>query len=332
MWVVPKHSAAPDAMNQPVVVVLDSLLNAPQPALEKACWLASKRGQPLVLYVNARDRALEAAVGADSERLARARDSVMTAWQHRLQTLLEELDAPASTTALFWESDDASALARLLRTEQPDMVVIHAQRTSGLRRLFFAPLHWQLIQQAPCAVLCVGDEAWSGEQPVAAAIDLDRDPGAENSINEAVVASARRLSTDFGEQLTLVNVVEYPDETLVMLAGDALPVTLGDADALKQFYQQRLHEFCQQHGLSPAQGALLEGPPGPALAEYTDQHGGILVMGATRHNALHRLFAGPTAQRMLQHTHGDVLVIKPPGFVSSWSDAPPLDAGQSLPE
>ena len=319
-------------MTDAIIVVLDPSLEAAQPALEKACWLARKRDLPLVLYLNARDRALEAAVGNDAERLARARDSVMNAWQKRLQSLLESLDAPASTTALFWEPDDADSLARLIVTEQASLVVVHAQRATGLRRLFFTPLHWQLIQKAPCEVLCVGDDGWSDGQPVAAAIDLDREQPVENDINEVVVARARRLADDFGKQLTLVNVVEYPDETLVMLAGDALPVTLGDADALKRFYRQRLDQFCDQHGLGRDQAVLLEGAPGRALADYNDQHGGILVLGATRHNALHRLFAGPTAQRMLQHAHGDVLVIKPPGFVSDWSDAAPLDAGQSLPE
>jgi len=300
-----------------IVVLLDSDINAPQPALAKAVHIARARGALLSVYVNAYSGPLVRAVGNDKAHLERARSQVMAGWEKQLRRMLDKLDAGDTETHIFWEPAEAPTLAEFITKASPSLVILHRVQEPLLKRLLITPRDWRVIRKAPCPVLCVGERPWSETPLVLAAVDPDHND-VEDDLNNNIVAAANALSESVGGNTGIAHVVEYPDETLIMLAGEAVPVSLSDVGALRTFYQQRLLECANHYGAAPEAAVMLEGAPHRALAEHMTEHPGILVLGTVHRGALRRLLLGSTAEQILLHSDTDVLVVKPSGFTSPW--------------
>ena len=306
---------------QPILVVLDPVIDAPQPALEKAAKLARASDAPLALYINAYRASVLRAIGADDQVLAATTGKLLGAWEDRLRHLLEQLDAPDAESHLFFEPDDEHTLAKLTLSLKPALMVVHTEQLPGLARLAFTPRHWALVRKAPCPVLCVAPTPWGDRPQITVAVDTEHSRGKPESLDNRLVDQGRHLMQQLDGSVQLVNVVEYPDETLVMLAGDALPVSLSSTESLRDFYRSRLDEFCQENRFPEENARLLEGAPHKALAAHMSEHPGILVLGTIARGPVRRLLLGSTAEQVLQHTESDVLVVKPADFVSPWLEA-----------
>lgn len=306
---------------KPVVVLLDSEINAPQPALAKAVTLARQRGSTLQVYVNAYSQALVRAVGLDAARLDRARDHIMRGWEKQLRRELDRLDAPDSETHIFWEPSEAATLAEFVQRQAPGLIVLHRVREPILKRLLLTPRDWRLIRKAPCPVLCVGETAWPARPTVLAAVDPDHGLDHPDTLNDDIMAAARELAGLLQGSLELAHVVEYPDETLIMLAGEAVPVSLSDTASLREHYRQRLQDCARHYGLTDNQAVMLEGAPHRALADYMEAHPGVLVLGTVHRGAVRRLLLGSTAEQILLHGNADILVVKPANFSSPWQSS-----------
>lgn len=301
-----------------ILALLDSDIQAAQPALEKAVALARRQQASLTLYVNAWSAALERRMAHDRAQLPALSEALISAWENNLRHQLDTLDAPDTETLIVWESAEKQTLIDLLLTRQPDLLVLNRSSEPALQRWLMTPRDWRMIRKAPCAVLCVGEQPWPAQPAVLAALDPDTDSDERAALNDRIIAAARQLANDLSGQLSLAQVVEYPDETLVMLAGEAVPVSLNDVDNLRHYYRQRLQETAQHYQLGADQALLLEGAPHRALAEQMESHPGVLVLGTVHRGAVKRLLLGNTAEQILLHSRSDVLVVKPDDFVSPW--------------
>jgi universal stress protein E len=306
---------------KPVVVLLDSEINAPQPALAKAVMLAKSMGAPLQLYVNAYSTALVRAVGPNREHLDRARDNIMRGWEKQLRKALDKLEAPDSETHIFWDQAESAALTDFIRRAEPGLLILHRVREPLLQRLVLTPRDWRVIRKAPCPVLCVAETPWPEQPTVVAAVDPDHGLDHPDTLNDDIVSAARDITARISGQMQLAHVVEYPDETLIMLAGEAVPVSLSDLDTLRKHYQTRLHDCAASYGISDNDAVMLEGAPHRALGEYMDSHPGVLVLGTVHRGAIRRLLLGSTAEQILLHSNADILVVKPANFSSPWQSS-----------
>lgn len=306
---------------KPVVVLLDSEISAPQPALGKAVLLARRMNAPLQLYVNAYSQTLVRAVGLNGEHLDRARDNIMRGWEKQLRKMLDKLEAPDSETHIFWDQAESAALTDFIRRSDPALLVLHRVQTPMLKRLVLTPRDWRVIRKAACPVLCVGEQTWPATPTVLAAVDPDHGLDHPDTLNDDIISAARQLSELLSAELQLAHVVEYPDETLIMLAGEAVPVSLSDAASLRQHYQQRLTECAEKYAIAGDDAVLLEGTPHRALGDYMDNHPGVLVLGSVHRGALRRLLLGSTAEQILLHSSADILVVKPANFTSPWQSS-----------
>ncbi|MFN3713176.1 MAG: universal stress protein [Alcanivoracaceae bacterium] len=302
----------------PVIVLLDSDINAPQPALAKAVLLAKRMGVTLQVYVNAYSPALVRAVGMDRERLGRARDNIMRGWEKQLRKALDQLQAPDSEAHIFWEQTESARLAQFISEHEPILLVLHRATEPLLKRLLLTPRDWRVIRKAPCPVLCVGELEWPEHPSVVAAVDPDHGLDQPDTLNDDIVAAATGLASHLGADVNLAHVVEYPDETLIMLAGEAVPVSLSNIDSLRQHYRQRLAKCAADYDIPAERALLLEGAPHRALGEYMDAHPGVLVLGTVHRGAIRRLLLGSTAEQILLHSAADILVVKPANFRSPW--------------
>ena len=314
-------------MNSPVFVVLDEQLKATQPALDKGLQVALGLDAPLVVCVNSYVASLVQHVGDDEQRLAGVRYAVNHAWEARIEVLLDEQDLePAErervSVRVLWDDDAEQALRDAILDAGPQMLVVHSDgRDRGIRGLWLTPRHWRLIRKAPCSVLCVDEVAWPDELPVLAAVDPEHEDGELVGLNAAIVRTAREMSDALDADLRLSYVLEHPDETLVLIAGEAIPSHLKNVDTLRDYYEERLSALCERAGLDPDAQVLLEGRPADALADYQHENGPLLlVVGTVHRGPVRRLLLGSTAERIAGNARGDLLVVKDEDFETPWED------------
>ncbi len=297
-----------------ILVVLDRHLKAPQPALKKGRLLAAALGCPLLVTVNSDSSAMRRAVGLDQKRRQAAEQQIRNAWERRIQDLLAGTEATVHITT---HKDQDEDLRQTVIAAKPRLVVVHTSEEGTLRRHLFTPRDWLLIRRAPCPVLCVQDRPWSEPPVFTAAIEPEEED--ESGLDTTVLAAAREWSASLQASLNAVHVLEHPDETLLLVAGEALPEYAASAESIRKSHREALDRFAERHGLPLERTEMLEGPIAGTLADYCENNGtDVLVVGTVRRNKVERLLLGATAESLLVHARNDVLVIKPDGFDADW--------------
>jgi universal stress protein E len=302
----------------PVVAILDRNLKASQPALSKAQHIAAAAGAPLQVIINAYSSAMVRAVGVDAERQHAARKQISKAWHKRVTELLGE---DTGEIRVLWEKDSMDGLRKAILALTPSLVVVHTSDDSALRRHLFTPRDWQLIRKAPCPVLCVHSREWNATPRILAALDPGAGEASDDGLSVCVLESARRQSALLGANLTACHVLDEMDESLMMVAGEAIPDYSGSMEEIRAFHRDNFFQFGVAQGLDKSQLITLNGPIAHSLASYCDKEGvDMLVLGTVHRNLPERLLLGSTAESVITRANADVLVIKPEGFQSPWSD------------
>ncbi len=296
-----------------ILVFLDRDLKAPQPAMEKALRLARASGQPLTVAVNSDSPAMRRAVGFDDARRESAERQIAKAWEKRIDELA---DGATVTKRVAPHRDAETALRDTVVDCAPSLVVVHTSEEGTLKRHLFTPRDWLLIRHAPCPVLCVHSQPWSTPPRFTAAVEPEDQPG---GLDAAVIHTARYWSEQLHGELEAVHVLEHPDETLLLVAGEALPEYAASANSIREYHEKALAEFAQRENLPEEKTILLEGPVTRTLTDYCEEEGAdLLVVGTVRRNTVERLLLGATAESLLTRTGNDVLVVKPEDFESDW--------------
>ncbi|ASK33906.1 universal stress protein [Alcanivorax sp. N3-2A] len=297
-----------------ILVFLDRDLKAPQPALKKALLLAQASSLPLTVAVNADSPAMRRAVGGDEQRLEAAGQQIRTAWERRIEELA---GGAVLETRVNVSKDVEESLRDTVKDCRPALVVVHTSEEGTIKRHLFTPRDWMLIRRAPCAVLCVHSRPWSTVPRITMAVEPEE---REDGLDATVFHAARRWGDALQAELDAVHVLEHPDETLLLVAGEALPEYAASSANIRDYHRKALDQFAHRHQLDADKTHLLEGPISSTLAEYCEEHGSdILVVGTVRRNTFERLLLGATAEALLTRASNDVLVIKPDGFESDWS-------------
>lgn len=296
-----------------ILVFLDRDLKAPQPALDKGLRLARAAGLPLTVAVNSDSPTLRRALRFDEQRREHAERRVASAWQARIDELVGDVPVTRHVVA----DRDAEAMLRdTVVSFAPKLIVVHTSGDGTLKRHLFTPHDWTLIRHAPCAVLCVHSAPWAESPRVTAAVEPEQQSG---GLDSAVVGAARYWSEQLHGELKAVHVLEHPDETLLLVAGEALPEYAANASSIRDYHAKALAEFARRENLADQHTTLLEGPVTRTLVDYCEDAGcDLLVVGTVRRNTVERLLLGATAESLLTRTGNDVLVVKPTDFQSDW--------------
>ncbi|MCK0152460.1 universal stress protein [Alcanivorax sp. S6407] len=303
-------------MNQPIMVVLDPVLKAPQPAFEKAKQLAAAHNTSLVVAVNGYSSPMVRAVGYDKQRLEAATTQIRHAWEQRIASLASGMTCSAH---VLWEKREIDALQKIILDYQPAMVVVHTSAESGLKRHLFTPRDWQLIRKAPCDVMCIHSQPWQSPPSLLLAVDPDTGKDGADALSIKVTGAAKALSAQVQGSLKACHVMDAVDDSLVLLMGEALSEFSGSLEDIKESQKAAFQRFASGEGLSADQVVLLEGPVAPTLSHYCkDNDVDLLIVGTVHRKLPERLLLGTTAEAVITRASCDVLVVKPDDFQTPW--------------
>lgn len=246
-----------------------------------------------------------------SQRRAMKREiiRVREAW---LRDLIrdEGLSAASINIKVVWTDDIAGWVAA--NAGKADLVVksVHKSQT-----LLHTPLDWELIRSCPQPLLLVG--GWKGkrrkkkakgENDVIATIDLRHEDTKHRKLNFQVLDAAARFAEIRGGRLHCVAVVEYSEVLSDLEVIDPRKVRKAAVAASSDFLEALLapYDIAKTRIHRPA------GKVGHMVAATVRKTGaGLVVVGSAARRGLGATLLGNSAEKILDRSPCDVLVVHP---------------------
>lgn len=280
-----------------------------QPALDKAVRIAAMHGSSLELYVCDVERDIPES-WAGASRAGEYREL------RRQQLLgeLRDLAAPLErkglevTMASEWHVPLEQGIGCHVIRTQPDLVVKGTHPHQVVPRVSLTRTDWNLIGQLPAPLLLVGARPWTSAPRIAAAVDSSHPAGYPLALDQLVVDEARGLAHALGGALEVYHVLQ----PLPHLPGERpAPQHQAEVHAAARRAMERLARH-NDATMRLAEGGLADG-----LVQLVEAHApDVLVMGTGLRPRWTHSVASSTAAQLLGLIACDLLVVKPPGFIS----------------
>lgn len=299
-----------------------------QPALDKALALARSSGAGLELFSCVFDEAMEGSHFIETGHLRAARQARVAATQADLEEQAAPLRANGvEVTALaVYEHPRHESLARRAAETGADLLVLGTHEHSWAERCLLGATEWQLIRSCPCPLLLVRDQPWSTPLRVLAAVDPGhRDD--EHAVLDGLILSAAARLAPLPAEIHIAHCIVSAEDVLAAAAAgavppfaDILPREITHSVAAER--RQRIEALAAAANLEDLRLHLVEGRATDELPGLATRIGAdLLVLGGVSRSRLAQVFVGGTAERLLDRTPCDLLVMRPPGASANLSGA-----------
>lgn len=294
-----------------LLVVIDPTSKDKQPSLERASLVAIRTGANVELLICDHNSALEDGFFTDRAAQQRARAALLAERLDWLEELAKPLqDKGIKTTCkVRWGKPLYDEIIAHVKESNPDLVFRNATTHGTLQRLLFNNTSWQLIRRCPAPLWLVREGEWRGEA-VATAVDPVHAADKPAALDHRLIEASLELEKS-GMQAHYVHSYNPLPKTLVLEAELVLAYDDYLANA-EQRHKDAFAELFTQYPVKPDQQHLLKGVPEEAIPRFVAENNvDLLVMGAISRGSLENALIGNTAERVLENSDCDLLVIKP---------------------
>lgn len=293
---------------QKILVVVDPTANR-WPSVEKAASIARGSGAALELYVCDVDQAVPEG-SSSPQGIAEYRARLRTRHLESLELLaapLREAGLPV-TTAAEWHAPLEEGIGHHIIRTRPDLVVKDTHWHASVPRSMLTHTDWNLVRQVPAALLLVRETTWPRRPRVAVAVDPCHPADYPPALDQAMVGIGRRLGEALGGDVELLHVLQNPPH----LPGET--VSAHERAQAHSRARAAVERLAREAGIDAhyTEGSGLDG----LVRLATQREPAVLVMGVAARPRWQHSVGGGTAARVLERTACDLLVVKPPGFVS----------------
>lgn len=292
-----------------ILAVIETTSGA-QSALEKAVRIALLAGSSLELYVCDVQQQIPDSWAGGPDRYREYRDILRQRALSDLRKFAEPLseDGLSVTTHHEWQAPPEGGIGPHAIRTGADLVVKEAHPHDPMAESRFTRTDWNLVAQLPCDVLLVRPTTWRSAPRIAAAIDPLHPADRPVELDEKLIHAGRALADLLRGSLEVFHVLQTPPHLPGERVADDVRATaeLRARGAVEMLARQAGARVFYEAGL-PCEGLLrLARPNAPD----------ILIMGVAARPRPAHAPAGETAVRVLERVGSDLLVLKPPGFVS----------------
>jgi universal stress protein E len=305
-----------------ILVAVKDVRGRASPTLGKAAKLARALGAKLELFHAISDPiAVEALMFADHSA-----DQFEANERGRYLKRLEMLATPLRrnglevSTAAEWDYPAHEALIRRARSTHADLIIAERHGSSHVAPWFLRYTDWELLRDSPVPVLLVKTRRQYTMPKVLAAIDPSHAFAKTSRLDGDILELGARVCAATKGRL---HVVHAYTPTLMGMS----PAQLSVPDATAQISSRAAVQASAlldkalrsaRQGSLPAQRRhLVARHPVDAIPELVRKLGcDIVVMGTLSRSGLKRLAIGNTAERLLDDLPCDLLIVKPPAFVT----------------
>ncbi|MBN1237121.1 MAG: universal stress protein [Gammaproteobacteria bacterium] len=278
------------------------------PAVRRVIGLARRGRLEVELLDSAYEPSLEGYLGHD-EIYEPLRRRLLAQRVEALQGLTARLQAEGlrcSPRAQWGRPEDT--VPERAREGGAGLVVVDG----GSPQADLAHRDWQLIARSPVPVLVVRSDGSRPWRTIAAAVDPYRAHGKPRDLDVEILRAARVMLKLSAASLKVVHCFT----PVSLFAPDSAldGATLDSAEkAVEAARLEALNSLVTHAGLPAESAVLARGKPADVLCEMAS--GGaadLLVLGTVSRGRIGHLLVGSTAERVLKHGPGDVLLAPPP--------------------
>ena len=222
----------------------------------------------------------------------------------------EGLAGAPVTIEVVWTEDIAAWVVQ--HSDEVGLVLKSVHKT---QTLLHTPLDWELIRSCPKPLLLVG--GWEGkkrkrkaraENDVIATLDLRNEDRKHRTLNLKVLDASARFAQLRGGKLHCVAVIEYSEVLSDLEIVDPRKVRKDAIAASSDFLEALIkpYDIAQSRVHRPA------GKVGQMVAATVRKTGaGLVVVGSAARRGLGARLLGNSAEKILQRSPADLLVIHP---------------------
>ena len=257
--------------------------------------------------------------------LSEIKHEALTLARQQLDRLVERAEklGVTATRAADWDFPPHEAIVRAATRCHADLIIAECHKGRRLAPWLMHLTDWELLRLSRVPVLILKNTRPWGRAPVVAAVDPSHAHSKPSGLDSEIVAQAAGLAAVTRSALHLVH-ANYPSFVGLTLGDPAMDAALLAAsyDEQKAHDRKDFSMFARDAAIASARRHLLDGDPVLAIPKAARSlRASVVVMGAVSRSGLKRMFIGNTAERVLNTLPCDVLVVKPPGFVSRVSAA-----------
>jgi universal stress protein E len=290
------------------VLVLPSSADPNQPAARRARAVAA-RGARVEIFRRVYEPLLSGYMGRP-EVYASLRDKVVADQLGAAEELARALVAAGmqASAKAVWEPAYDNGIAREVASGHIDLVVTEPVRG---RAQGFTQEDWRMLALCPAPVLVVKSDGGEPYRHVVAAVDPLHEHAKPAELDAEILRIAKKVKERTKAELRVVHCFT-PVAELVRDAVERLP--LEDAErALENARSEALRSLVATARLPRDSADLLPGKPAAVLEGLVDRGAAdLVIMGGLSRGRLKDFLIGSTAQRLLERSRADVLIVKPP--------------------
>lgn len=282
-----------------------------QPALRRSLQCVDEAGE-LEVFSAVYEPMLEGYLG-NTQIYEPLRSRVVRERRERMAALAraaESWGVKAESNAV-WAHPLSKAVADEVAAKGIRLVVarpaeLHAGASSAASGLSHSV--WQLVTGCPVPMLVVKSDGQAPYRNIVAAVDPFHAHAKPAALDAEILRVAKKLQGQTGAKLTVLHCYA----SLSYFGTDLGPLPTQEA-SLTAAREEAMRALCAEAGVPPTAIRLVAGAPQTVLASL-EQSGeaDLIVMGALARGRLAEFLIGSTAERVLHHGRGDVLVVKAP--------------------
>jgi universal stress protein E len=212
------------------------------------------------------------------------------------------------TTVAEWHPPLEEGIGHHVIRTNPDLVIKETHWHAAMPRVSLTRTDWILIRQIPAPLLLVRRRSWPQRPRIAVGVDPCHPVDHPPALDEALVESGRSIANALVGEMELVHVLQNPPH----LPREEVP------SDLKKAYRERASRAVTRLAERAGVGvSFTEGAPDVGIVALVNQtEADILVIGAVARPRWVHSAASGTAAQILERISCDLLIVKPPGFVS----------------
>lgn len=282
------------------------------PAADRCLTIARMSKSQVILFINNENTLTERSYiyeGVDGAFFENQRKLFAEHYKKILDELKQRFsDEGIKVTARFKEQHHlAESIIAETEASKPDLVIKSTHHHSTLERSLLSNTDWRLIRKCPAPLLLVKPGDWIGGGNIVTAVDPLHSKAEQSRLDHVLLQATDKL-TETLNMKTCVFHSYYPFvSTLFPLGGE----TREHLDRIREHHESKLMELLADYDVDQANIELSEGDLVPALIKFLKkQQANLLVIGALSRNVLERAIVGNTAERILEDSPCDVLVLK----------------------
>jgi universal stress protein E len=298
-----------------ILVVMDPASDH-QAALVQAIKIAKKTSATLELFVVAFNSDFVSHWNLNQEQISGLQQEYVASKLRWLETYLTDIEAQGVNAKLdvIWQPDFSSAVVAKVASNNASLVIKSTKQYSTLKKIFFTPSDWQLLEHCPVPLLLTKSLDESYYHKVMAAVDPEEGDDKPKKLDNCILSAAMTMAELFDGNAHVCHCYKPMGIELwqgMNSVGMDHSLVNGDfndySEAIKSHHQKVFDNLLSDYNFDENTTHLVAGSAEFELPELVkSEEVDLLVMGMSNNGK----FIGNLVEKILDNVECDILSLK----------------------